>query len=190
MTKIAIVTSTTRPTRQSRTVADWVKSVADERGDATYEVLDIADFNLPIWEEAMSPAYAPSEKPEAKAWSEAVAGYDGFLFVVAEYNHSISGALKNALDHLKPELANKAAAFVGYGSVYGARAIEHLRGILSELGVAHVGPVGGLSLFTDFENFSTFKPTESGTASLTPMLDQLVLWTRAFSAVREGKFDA
>jgi len=190
MTKIAIVTSTVRPGRQSRVVADWVKSVADERGDATYEILDIADYNLPVWDEPVSPGYAPGQQEHSIRWSKAVEQYDGYIFVVAEYNHSITGALKNALDYLKPELKDKTAAFVSYGAVYGARAVEHLRGILSELGVAHVGPTAGLSLFHDFENFSEFKPSEAGVAAMGPMLDQLTVWTRALVAVREGKFDS
>lgn len=110
--------------------------------------------------------------------------------MVSEYNHSITGALKNALDYLKPELANKAAGFVSYGSAGGARAVEHLRGILSELQVAHVRNSVLLSLFTDFENFSVLSPTEPATAAVDPMLDQLIVWTKAMEAVRAGDFDA
>src|SRR5690606_16343054 len=99
-------------------------------------------------------------------------------------NHSITGALKNALDYLYTEVNNKAAGFVSYGSAGGARAVEHLRGILSEMQVAHVRNAVTMSLFTDFEIFSTFTPTDPAAASVEPMLDQLVAWSKALETVR------
>lgn len=187
MTKIAIVTGSIRPGRQSLNVANWVKSIADRRSDAQFEVVDIADFDLPVWAEPMPPSFGPSESPVAQAWSAKMNEFDGFVFVVSEYNHSITGALKNALDYLQPELNNKAAAFVSYGSAGGARAVEHLRGILSEMQVAHVRNAVLMSLFTDFENFSVFTPTDPATAAVEPMIEQLVSWTKAMEQVRSGQ---
>ena len=184
MTKIAIVTGSVRPGRQSLDVAHWVKSIADQRSDAEFEIVDIADFKLPVWDEPMPPSMGPSSTPHAQAWSSKMAEFDGYVFVVSEYNHSITGALKNALDYLYPELNNKAAGFVSYGSAGGARAVEHLRGILSEMQVAHVRNAVTMSLFTDFENFSTFTPTDPAAASVEPMLDQLVAWAKALETVR------
>lgn len=188
MTKIAIITGSVRPGRQSLNVATWVRSIADQRDDATFEVVDIADFDLPLWQEPMSPSWGPAESAEGRAWSARMAEFDGYVFVVPEYNHSVTGALKNALDYLKPEVANKAAAFVSYGAAGGARAVEHLRGIVAEMEIAHVRNTVMMSLFTDFENFSTFTPTEQAVASVTPMLDQLLPWTKAMEAVRAGEF--
>lgn len=188
MTKIAIVTGSVRPGRKSLEVAQWVQSIASQRDDATFEIVDIAEHALPVWDEAAPPAWGPGEKERSRRWSEAMAGYDGYVFVVSEYNHSITGALKNALDYLGPELNDKAAGFVSYGSAGGARAVEHLRGILSEQQVAHVRNSVLLSLFHDFENFTDFTPTEPAVAAVTPMLDQLVVWTRAMAAVRAGDF--
>ncbi|TRW46042.1 NADPH-dependent FMN reductase [Georgenia yuyongxinii] len=188
MTKIAIVTGSVRPGRQSLNVASWVKSIADRRSDAEFEIVDIADFNLPVWGEAMPPSYGPAQSAEGQRWSAKMAEFDGFVFVVSEYNHSITGALKNALDYLSPEMNNKAAAFVSYGSAGGARAVEHLRGILSEMQVAHVRNAVLMSLFTDFENFSVFTPTEPATAAVEPMLEQLLPWTKALESVRAGQF--
>lgn len=188
MTKIAIVTGSIRPGRQSLNVATWVKSIADQRTDAEFEIVDIAEFELPVWDEAVPPAWGPGAKAHSKAWSARMDEFDGFVFVVSEYNHSITGALKNALDYLGPELTNKAAGFVSYGSAGGARAVEHLRGILSELQVAHVRNSALLSLFTDFENFTVLAPTEPATAAVGPMLDQLIVWTKAMEAVRAGQF--
>ncbi|MCK6212274.1 NAD(P)H-dependent oxidoreductase [Georgenia sp. EYE_87] len=188
MTKIAIVTGSIRPGRQSLNVASWVKSIAEKRDDAEFEIVDIADFNLPVWAEATPPSWGPAASAEGQAWSAKMAEFDGFVFIVSEYNHSITGALKNALDYLAAEVNNKAAGFVSYGSAGGARAVEHLRGILSEMQVAHVRNAALLSLFTDFENFSVLKPTEPATAAVEPMLDQLVSWTKAMEAVRAGDF--
>lgn len=157
-------------------------------GDATYEIVDTADFNLPVWDAPAAPAWGPSDEPVAKAWSDKVNEFDGYVFVVAEYNHSLTGSLKNALDYLYTELNNKAAGFVGYGSAGGARAIEHLRGILSEQQVAHVRAAAGLSLFHDFEHFTTFTPTDGAPVQVLGMLDQLVVWTKAMAAVRAGQF--
>src|SRR5690606_41461130 len=116
-------------------------------------------------------------------WASRMAEFDGYVFVVSEYNHSITGALKNALDYLYTELNNKATGFVSYGSAGGARAVEHLRGILSEMQVAHVRNAVTMSLFTDFENFPTFTPTEPAAASVDPMLYQLVASSNAEETV-------
>ena len=189
MTTIAIVTGSVRQGRQSLTVANWVKSIADRREDAEFEIVDIADFALPVWDEPVPPTWAPGgSSTQSKAWSARMDEFDGYVFVVSEYNHSITGALKNAFDYLGPELKDKAASFVSYGSAGGARAVEHLRGILSEQGVAHVRNNVPMSLFTDFENFSVFTPTEPASAAVEPMLDQLIAWTKAMQAVRAGEF--
>lgn len=185
LSKIAIVTSSIRPNRISIQAAEWIKAQADQRGDAEYEIVDIATYNLPVWDGAPG-AEAPNEA--GKAFSAKIAEFDGFVFVVSEYNHGISGALKNALDYLQPELHNKAAGFASYGSAMGVRAVENLRVVLSEAQVAHVRNGAQFSLFTDIENFSTFKPSEMGAASLAPMLDQLIVWTKAMEAVRAGQF--
>lgn len=188
MTKIAIVTGSIRPGRKSLEVAQWVKSLADQHGGADFEIVDIADFNLPVWDEENVPAWGPGQKPHSQAWSAKMNEFDGYVFVVAEYNHSITGALRNALDYLYPELNNKAASFVSYGSAGGARAVEHLRAILSELQVAHVRQAVLLSLFNDFQDFSTLAPTQPVVDSVQPMLDQLLTWTKAMEQVREGAF--
>ncbi|GAA4363714.1 NADPH-dependent FMN reductase [Paeniglutamicibacter cryotolerans] len=186
MTKIAIVTGSTRPGRNNLGVAQWVLDQANLRGDADYELVDIADFNLPVLDEAYPAGYQNYQNDHTKAFGAKLAEFDGFIFITPEYNHSVAPALANALSYVNVELANKAAGIVGYGSAFGARAVEHLRGILSELQVAHVQKTGMFSLFTDFENFSAFKPTEFGVASMAPMFDQLVPWTVAMKSVREA----
>ncbi|WP_214744996.1 NADPH-dependent FMN reductase [Exiguobacterium sp. s189] len=178
MLNIGIVLGSTREGRVSPQVGEWVKELADKRGDANYEVIDIADYNLPLLGEAGQDASG------AAAWSEEIAQMDGFIFIVQEYNHSISASLKNALDYLRVEWNNKAAGIVSYGSVGGARATEHLRGILSELSIAHVRVHPALSLFTDFENGTHFAPKDVQAQSVNDMLDQLLPWTEAMQSVR------
>jgi NAD(P)H-dependent FMN reductase len=189
LTKIAIVTGSVRSGRQSLNIAKWAKSIADERTDAEFEILDIADFNLPVWDEALPPRMAASEKDVTKAWTSKVDEFDGYLFIVSEYNHSITGALKNALDYLSAEFENKAAAFISYGSVGGARAVEHLRGILSEMGAAHVRNQVTMGLASDFENYSVFTPTQYSISTVTPTIDQLVSWSKAMESVRATESD-
>ncbi|CCQ44434.1 NADPH-dependent FMN reductase family protein [Pseudarthrobacter siccitolerans] len=184
MTRIAIITGSTRPGRINHQVAQWVLEQTADRTDAEFEIVDIADFNLPVLDEAYPAAYQNYQNDHTKAFSAKIAEFDGYIFIVAEYNHSISGALKNALDYLNVEFNNKAAGFVSYGSKGGVRAVEHLRGIASELQLAHVRNQVMFSIFSDVENFNTFKPTEQSAAALAPMLDQLILWTRAMEFAR------
>ncbi|MCM3744500.1 NAD(P)H-dependent oxidoreductase [Sporosarcina luteola] len=175
---IGIILGSTRDGRVSPQVGAWVKELAEQRGDATYTVIDIADYKLPLLGEPGSDASG------AAAWSEIVGKQDGFVFIVQEYNHSITGALKNALDFLREEWNNKAAGIVSYGSVGGARAAEHLRGILGELSVADVRVHPALSLFTDFENGTEFKPAEVQASSVNQMLDQVIPWATALKTIR------
>lgn len=123
-------------------------------------------------------------QPHTQNWAAKIASYDGFVFVTAEYNHGIPGALKNAIDFLYAEWNNKAAGFVGYGSAGGTRAVEQLRLVMAELQVATVRAQVALSLSTDFENFSKFTPAERHTKSLDTMLDQLVAWSNALAPLR------
>ncbi len=178
MLKIGIILGSTREGRVSPQVGEWVKGIADQRGDAAYEIIDIAEFKLPLLGEAGGDASG------AAAWSQRVASCDGFVFIVSEYNHSISGALKNALDYLRDEWNNKAAGIVSYGSVGGARAAEHLRGILGEVSIADVRVHPALSLFTDFENGNVFKPKDVQTQSVNDMLDQVIAWSGALKTIR------
>jgi NAD(P)H-dependent FMN reductase len=176
---IGIILGSTRQGRVSPQVGEWVKGVADRRGDANYEIVDIAGYQLPFFgtTEATDPAIA--------AWNEKLSNLDGFVFIVQEYNHSITGALKNALDLARVAWNNKAAGIVSYGSTGGARAAEHLRGICAELLIADVKTHPTLSLFTDFENFTTFKPAQLHLNNVNLMLDQVLAWSGALKTLRK-----
>ncbi|WP_449622691.1 NADPH-dependent FMN reductase [Robertmurraya sp. Marseille-Q9965] len=173
---IGIILGSTRNGRVSPQVGEWVKSIADKRGDANYEIVDIAEYKLPLLGEG--------EAPGAAAWNEKLDSLDGFVFIVQEYNHSITGALKNALDYAREAWNNKSAGIVSYGSTGGARAAEHLRGIMGELMIADVRTHPTLSLFTDFENFSTFKPQDIHLDNVNLMLDQVNAWGKALKTIR------
>ncbi|WP_404354984.1 NAD(P)H-dependent oxidoreductase [Cytobacillus firmus] len=173
---IGIILGSTRQGRVSPQVGSWVKEIADKRGDAEYEIIDIADFKLPFLGEADSPGIA--------AWNEKLSSLDGFIFIVQEYNHSITGALKNALDLAREPWNNKAAGIVSYGSTGGARAAEHLRGIMGELMIADVRVHPTLSLFTDFENGTVFKPQDLHLDNVNAMIDQVISWSGALKKIR------
>ena len=181
MPRIAIIVGSTRPGRTAAKVADWVYEIARERDDAEFEVVDIADFDLPLLDEPAPPAAGQYSRPHTFAWSAAIDGYDGFVFVTPEYNRSTSAALKNAIDFLYREWNGKAAGFVGYGNTGGARAIEHLRTIMGELQVADVREQVSLSIFHDFENWTELRPQPRQVAALQTMLDQVVAWSVALS---------
>jgi NAD(P)H-dependent FMN reductase len=158
---------------------------ASKRDDAHFDLLDLADFNLPHLDEAMPPSMGQYANDHTKAWSEAISGYDGFVLVTPEYNRSPSGALKNALDFLYKEWNNKAVGFVSYGAqASGLRAVEHLRQIVGELQMADVRAAVGVSLINDFEGFTTLKPLPHHEPTLATMLDQLVSWSGALKTVR------
>lgn len=184
MLKVAIIVGTTRPGRKADTVARWVFDIAARRGDASFEIVDIADFNLPMLDEAFPPSMGQYAQQHTKAWAAKITDFDAFVFVTPEYNHSMSGSLKNAIDFLFREWNDKAAGFVSYGSVGGARAVEQLRLVMGELKVADVRAQCALSLFTDFENFSVFKPQPSQEAAVEAMLNDLIPWGRALQAMR------
>jgi len=184
MTRIAVILGSTRPGRRGAPIADWVFDHATQRSDATFELVDIAEFNLPHLDEEMPPSLGNYAQPHTKAWAAKIGSFDGYIFVTPEYNHSTSGALKNAIDFLYPEWNNKAAGFVSYGSVGGTRAVEHLRLVMAELQVATVRAQVALSLFTDFVNFTDFTPAAHQTAALGPLFDQVVAWSNALATVR------
>jgi NAD(P)H-dependent FMN reductase len=184
MLKIGIIIGSTRPGRNASAVADWVNDIAQTREDVVFELVDIADYDLPLLDEPYPPSMAQYTKDHTKKWAEKINTFDGFVFVTPEYNHSVSAALKNAIDFIYAEWNNKAAGFVSYGSASGTRAVEHLRQIMAELQVADVRTQVMLSLFTDFENFSDFKPDTRHEESVNIMLDQVIAWSGALKTLR------
>lgn len=185
MLRIAIILGSTRPNRKAEDVAKWVFEKAKKRNDAEFELVDIADYNLPLLDEPIPPSMGQYSKPHTKAWAAKISEFDGYIFVTPEYNHAVPGALKNAIDYLYAEWNNKAAGFVSYGSAGGARSVENLRLIMGELQVADVRAQVMLSLFNDFEDFSIFSPHPRHENSLNTVFDQVIAWSMALKTVRE-----
>ena len=183
--RIGIIIGSTRPGRVGDQVAKWVLEQASARTDAQFELVDLADFALPHLDEAMPPALGQYANDHTKAWATKIDSFDGYIFVTPEYNHSTSGALKNALDFVYGEWNNKAAGLVSYGGAGGTRAAEHLRLILGELQVADVRQQVSFSLITDFEQYTKFTPAGHHAGMLATQLDQLVAWAGALRSVRE-----
>src|SRR5438477_2115605 len=185
MLKVGIITGSTRPNRRSPDVGAWVLDIARKRNDAEYELVDIVDFALPLLDEPMPPAMGQYQQPHTKRWAAKIASLDAFIFVSPEYNHGIPAALKNAIDFLFAEWNHKAAGFVSYGGAGGARAVEQLRLVLAEVQMATVRNQVLLSMFTDFENFSVFKPDARHEKSVNAVFDQVIAWGAALKALRE-----
>lgn len=189
--KIALIVGSTRKVRFADLPTAWIKAQAEARGDLDIEVVDLRDYPMPLFDEMASNAYVPTQDPIAQKWQAKLAGFDGYIFVVAEYNHSITGALKNALDQAYVEWAKKPMGAIAYGSMGGARALEHLRMIAVELqmvpvrNAVHIGGgdfwkahpgVGGSGNLADIEG--AIAP------SATAMLDDIAWWARATMAAR------
>lgn len=184
MTNIAIIVGSTRPGRKADAVARWVHDLAATRGDAKWQIVDLADHELPHLDEPAPPALGQYRHTHTQDWADTIAAFDGYVFVTPEYNHSTSGVLKNAIDYLSAEWANKAAGFVSYGGNGGVRAVEHLRLVLGELQVADVRAQVSLSLATDFHDMNEFRPAAHQEPALTAMLDQLIAWAHALEPLR------
>jgi NAD(P)H-dependent FMN reductase len=187
--RIGIIIGTTRPGRFADVPTNWLMEIASKRDDVDFEVVDLRDFPLPFFEEPGSPVYVPMQNEIGKAWGAKMQSLDGYVFVTAEYNHSISGALKNALDYAYREYNRKAASFLAYGGSGGARAVEHLRGILAELQVAslkfpvHIGMAEMLGIMREGKTMADFPYLVD---SANAMLDELVWWTQALKTAREA----
>ena len=187
MTKIAIILGSTRTGRAGERVAQWVLEQARKRGDADYDLIDLAEVDLPQIDEPFPPAMGRYTHPHTQHWATTVAAYDGYVLVTPEYNHSFPGVLKNALDRVHAEWNNKAVGLVSYGVDGGVRAVEALRPVLGALQLADVSATVTLNLRTDFADFgATFTPGDHQGPALTAMLDQLLPWSNALARTRNS----
>jgi len=189
--KIAIIVSSTRPTRFADIPTAWIKAQAEARGDMDVEVLDLRDYPMPFFDEVASNAWVPTQNPVAVKWQQKLAEFDGYIFVVAEYNRSITGALKNALDQAYVEWAKKPAGIVAYGSVGGTRAAEQLRLIAVELQMVPVRNgvhIGGGDFFKVHPGFGGSGNLADIDGSIAPsasaLLDDMAWWAKATMAAR------
>ena len=187
MTRIGVILGSTRPGRRGEPVARWVMAEAGRRSDAEFELVDLADYPLPHLDEPLPPSMGPYQNAHTREWATTIGRFDGFVFVTPEYNHSMSGVLKNAIDFLYAEWNNKAMGVVSYGLVGGARAAEHLRLVAGELQMADVRTNVALSLFTEFENFTEFKPSAHQAQVLDTLFAEVIAWSQALAPLRQIK---
>ena len=185
--KVAIVVGSTRPGRKADAVARWVHDIAAGRDDATFEVVDIADYALPHLDEPVPPLAGQYSQAHTHKWAAKVCSFDAYVFVTPEYNHSVPGALKNAIDFLFAEWNDKAAGFVSYGVDGGIRAVEHLRLVMGELKVADVRHHVALSFADDFRDYTEFAPGPDQEENVTAMLDEVLAWGSALKALRGSR---
>lgn len=189
--RIAVIISSTRDSRFGAVPAQWIADRAAARGDWDVELVDLKDYDLPLFNEMASNAWMPSSDEKAVAWQKKIASFDGYIFVLAEYNRSITGALKNALDQAYVDWNKKAFGIVGYGALGAARAAEHMRTIGVELQMASTRSavhIAGADFFTVHPLGGNPQPISAieGTigASADAMLGELDWWTRATMAAR------
>jgi NAD(P)H-dependent FMN reductase len=182
--ELGVVLGSTRPVRKGKAVADWVMAEASGRDDAKFELIDLADYPLPHFDEPHQPAQNRYTLQHSREWSKVIDRFDGYVFITPEYNHGVPGVLKNAIDFLYREWNDKAAGLVGYGAVGGARAMEQMRLITSGVEMATVRTSVALSVFTEFEDFVRFAPSERAHNALHAMLDRVVAWSAALRSAR------
>jgi NAD(P)H-dependent FMN reductase len=186
--KVAVVIGSVRPNRFGGHAAQWIEEMIRRRANFEVELLDLKDFPLPPFAEEASPLYAPSKDEVAKRWQRKVGEFDAFIFTAAEYNHGPAAVLKNALDYAYSEWNKKPVAFVGYGGVGGARAVEQLRLHAIELQMApirsavHILFPDYLAVIKDGKRLSDLEHLNQAGAQ---MLDQLAWWTSALKDARE-----
>lgn len=186
MTRLGVILGSVRPNRVGQGVAEWVVSKANNVDGVEAELVDIAAFNLPLFAEPMPTAMAAPQDPAGSKFNETIKGFDAVIIVTPEYNHSIPGALKNAIDFLEPKaLAHKGVGLVGYSFTGGLRPVEHLRLILANFEAAVVNPQVSLSLVTDFENMSTFKPAEYHDGEVEGMVEAMLAKGGALASLRD-----
>ena len=188
---IAIIVSSTRATRFADIPTAWIKAQAEARNDLTVEVVDLRDHPLPFFAEVASNAWAPSQDAAAVAWQKKIGGFDGYIFVVAEYNRSITGVLKNALDQAYVEWAKKPFGAVAYGSMGGANALGHLQNIVVERQMVPTRNnvrIGGGDFFKVHPGFGGSGNLADIEGSIAPsasaMLDDVIWWAKATMAAK------
>jgi NAD(P)H-dependent FMN reductase len=191
MLKVGLIVGSTRQNRFAETPARWLVEGAAERSDLKLDVLDLRDFRLPFFDEPVPPLYTGGvyTQPEAEVWRKRIGAFDAFIATVAEYNHGPTAVLKNAFDSAALEWQRKPIAFVGYGGVGAARAIEHLRGVVIELQMAPIKHEVNIAMepfLGIVREGRTLNDYEYLVQARSTMFDHLVWWGNALRAARDA----
>jgi NAD(P)H-dependent FMN reductase len=186
---IGIVIGSTRQGRFGDKPAQWILELAQARSDMAFELIDLRDHPLPFFDEPVSPAWAPVQNEAAQRWAAKLGTLDGLIVVTPEYNHGPSAVLKNAFDYAYKEFSRKPIAFVGYGGVGAARAMEQLRMVAVELQMApvrnavHVGIVEFLGVWQQGKQFADYPHLAQAAGA---MLDDMAWWATALKTARSA----
>jgi NAD(P)H-dependent FMN reductase len=187
--KIAVIIGSTRPTRFGDKPGKWIFDHAKAHPEIDVELVDLKDYDLPLFDAPASDLWMPTPNAEAARWQAKLKEFDGYIMVTAEYNRSVPGALKNAIDWAYTPFIKKAVAFVGYGSVGGARAVEHLRNIIVEVQavpVRHAIHIGGADFIPVLMGQKSWDDVKGNIDPFVPeLLENLIWWTNATKAQRE-----
>ncbi len=189
--RIAVIIGSIRPNRFGDKPAKWIFDHAKQRRDFDVELVDLKDYKLPLFDAVASDLWVPTTEPEAIRWQQKLNEFDGYVIVTAEYNRSVPGALKNAIDWAYKPFNKKAVAYVRYGAVGGARAVEHLRNVLVELQAVsvrqgiHIGGSEFASVFMGQKSWDEVKGTFD--AFVPDLVNNLAWWTSATKLAREAE---
>lgn len=186
MINIKIIIGSTRPARFGIQPAEWVFELAKKQMDATFELIDLQDLNLPMLDEPVPAVAFQYTKDHTKKWSKMVDETDGFIFITPEYNHGTSAALKNAIDYLAREWGYKPASFISYGAdAGGARAIEHLISVTTHLRMypqsEHlIMP----NYWTQMNKDGKFQPSDEQTQQVEKIIENTIFWAKGMKPLR------
>mgnify|MGYP001309319724 CR=1 FL=1 len=184
---LQIVIASTRPGRVGAPVAEWVRAQADKHGAFTSEIVDLAEVNLPFFDEPNHPRLGQYVHQHTKDWSATVQRADAFVFVMPEYNHGFNAVLKNALDFLHNEWKYKAVGLVAYGGVAaGSRAVQLIKPVLAALRMTPVVEAVLIPMVNTMIRDGAFEGNDALAASATAMLDELARVTAALAPLRGG----
>ncbi|MGJ4727892.1 NADPH-dependent FMN reductase [Luteimonas sp. SDU101] len=187
---IGIIVSTTRRERFGHIPAEWAYQIGRQRNDLSFEMIDLRDHSLPMFDESAPPACQSSSNAEVRRWLERVRLFDGYIFVTAEYNHSIPAVLKNAMDYCYSEFSRKPALFLGYGGLGAARAVEQLRLICIELGMAPIRAgvhIGVETYLAVSKKEKALMDIDFLNASANEAMNELAWWTHALKEARQAQ---
>jgi NAD(P)H-dependent FMN reductase len=187
MVLIKVLTGSVRPSRFNIQPAQWIYELTERRTDASVELLDLLDIQLPFLDEPIPPSQRQYSKDYTKKWSKKIDEADGFIFVTPEYNHGVSPVLKNAIDYLWYEWHYKPVSFVSYGSqAGGTRSVEHWRGIAAELKLYDLREqIMFPDYWDDLDEKGRFQFTERHERTANKILDDLIFWAEIMKGARK-----
>ncbi len=184
---LQIIIASTRPGRVGPSVASWINERAIAHGGFDVELVDLAEVNLPMFDEPKHPRFGQYVHQHTKDWSATIKRADAFIFVIPEYNYGFNAAIKNAIDYLNAEWQHKPVGFVSYGGVAaGTRAVQMLKQVVTTLKMVPMFDAVNIPFVQQFlDEDRKLQPNDIMETAATAMLDELVRWTGSLRTLRE-----